>query len=144
MATIFDVAKYILHVKGEMSTWKLQKLCYYSQAWTLAWTEKPLFEEDFQAWRNGPVCPELFHEHKGLFTIKEEQLHKGNADVLTEDEKDSIDAVLKSYGDMPPYKLVNQTHAEDPWKNARGNLDDLAYCHTVITKNVMGEYYGSL
>ena len=56
MANVFDVAKYILQRTGKISTWKLQKLCYYSQAWTLAWTGKPLFEEEFEAWRNGPVC----------------------------------------------------------------------------------------
>ena len=32
MATVFDVAKYILKKQGKMSTWKLQKLCYYAQA----------------------------------------------------------------------------------------------------------------
>lgn len=51
MATVFDVAKYILDRCSEMSTWKLQKLCYYSQAWHLAWTEKSIFGEDFEAWR---------------------------------------------------------------------------------------------
>ena len=46
MATVFDVAKYILHKKGRISTWKLQKLCYYSQAWQLAWTGRSIFEEN--------------------------------------------------------------------------------------------------
>ncbi len=49
MANVFDVAKYILEKTGTISTWKLQKLCYYSQAWELAWTGNPLFEEDFEA-----------------------------------------------------------------------------------------------
>ncbi len=35
MASIFDVAKYILNKAGAMCTWKLQKLCYYSQAWSM-------------------------------------------------------------------------------------------------------------
>lgn len=56
MACVFDVAKYILCQCGKMSTWKLQKLCYYAQAWHLAWTGNPIFAEDFQAWSNGPVC----------------------------------------------------------------------------------------
>jgi len=47
MATVFDVTKYILYKCGEMSTWKLQKLCFYSQAWHLAWTGNPIFEEEF-------------------------------------------------------------------------------------------------
>lgn len=64
MATVFDVTKYILHKCGEMSVWKLQKLCYYSQAWHLAWTGNPIFEEDFEAWANGPVCPEFIDINK--------------------------------------------------------------------------------
>jgi uncharacterized phage-associated protein len=61
MVNIFDVAKYILHsIGGEISTMVLQKLCYYSQAWHLAWYGIPLFPEDFKKWDNGPVCTELF------------------------------------------------------------------------------------
>jgi len=30
MSNVFDVAKYILSALGEVSTMKLQKLCYYS------------------------------------------------------------------------------------------------------------------
>ena len=55
MANVFDTAKYILEKSGKMSTMKLQKLCYYSQAWALVWDDAPLFDEDFQAWANGPV-----------------------------------------------------------------------------------------
>jgi hypothetical protein len=55
-ATVFDVAAYILEKKGEMSAWRLQKLVYYSQAWSLVWDERPLFDEPIQAWANGPVC----------------------------------------------------------------------------------------
>ena len=33
-----DATKYILEKQGEMSTRKLQKLCYYAQAWHFTWT----------------------------------------------------------------------------------------------------------
>ena len=144
MASIFDVASYILKKSGKMSTWKLQKLCYYAQAWALAWTEKPLFEENFEAWANGPVCPELFHAHAGKYSITLDNLNQGNPECLTEDEKDTIDVILRDYGDMEPYYLREMTHGETPWKNARGNLPEEASCNTVITKESMGEYYGSL
>ena len=75
MANIISVAKYILEQRGAMTTMKLQKLCYYSQAWSLAWDDKPLFDEDFQAWANGPVCPELFRWHKGKFAISPYYFH---------------------------------------------------------------------
>ena len=65
MATVFDVAKYILEQLGPLSTMKLQKLCYYAQAWSLAWDEEPLFPHEFEAWVNGPVCRELFIAIKG-------------------------------------------------------------------------------
>ena len=144
MATIFDVAKYILRQTGRISTWKLQKLCYYSQAWTLAWSGKPLFNENFQAWSNGPVCPELFKAHQGKFSIEEEDLKFGNPDALSEDEKENVDIILRDYGDMEPYDLRELTHAEAPWKNARGNLPEGEKCTNVISKGAMGEYYGSL
>ena len=143
MATVFDVAKYILTKEGTMSTWKLQKLCYYSQAWHIAWTEHPLFEEKFEAWANGPVCPDLFRIHKGKFLISKEDI-SGNIDELTQNEKESVDIVLKDYGDMEPYDLRELSHKEDPWKNARGNLPDGTICKNEIKQEDMGEYYGSL
>lgn len=146
MVNIFTVARKILHDKGEMSTWKLQKLCYYSQAWSLAWTNAPLFPEDFQAWRNGPVCPELFHIHQGKFMIGEDGISKSleSSVALTEDETDTINRVLEYYGDWQPYELREQTHCESPWIVARGNIPSDAACSNVITKSSMGEYYGSL
>ncbi len=144
MADVFDVAKYILESKGSLSTWKLQKLCYYAQAWALAWTAQPLFDEEFQAWSNGPVCPDLFREHRGKFSVSADDLKKGDSEQLTEDERDTINVVLNDYGDMQPYALRELTHNEAPWKIARGSLSEGARCQTVISKASMGDYYGSL
>ena len=44
---VFDVAKYILHELGAIQVWKLHKLVYYCQAWSIAWDDEPLFEENF-------------------------------------------------------------------------------------------------
>ena len=141
--SVFDVARYILDKKGSMSSWKLQKLCYYAQAWTLAWDGKPLFDEDFQAWSNGPVCPPLFFKFQGLYTIFPGMVD-GKPESLTDEQKENIDIVLKSYGDKDAYWLREQTHAEDPWKNARGDLPEGCGSNAVITKDAMGLYYGSL
>ena len=43
MATVHDVAAFILERLGSMTAMKLQKLCYYSHAWHLVWEERPLF-----------------------------------------------------------------------------------------------------
>ena len=89
MANVFDTAKYILDQKGSMSAMKLQKLCYYSQAWSLVWDDRPLFNEEFQAWANGPVCPELFQKTKGKYLIKSADETGGEED-LDDNQKDTI------------------------------------------------------
>jgi len=49
------------------SSFKCQCTIYYSQAWSLVWDESPLFEEDIQAWANGPVVQVLYSYHQGQF-----------------------------------------------------------------------------
>jgi len=44
MAAAHDVAAYVLSKKSPMTAMKLQKLLYYSQAWSLVWNDKPLFK----------------------------------------------------------------------------------------------------
>ena len=121
MATVFDVAKYIIDQCGEMDTWKLKKLVCYCQAWSLAWDGKPLFDSRIEAWANGPVCPDLFMRHKGFFIVgPESPIWEGaDPDALTETERETVDAVLKEYGDRPGHWLRALTHLEDPWKQAR-------------------------
>ena len=145
MASVFDVAKYILEKQGTISTWKLQKLCYYSQAWALAWSDgSPLFNEDFQAWSNGPVCKDLYDTHKGEYLVASTSFLCGDMSNLTEDEIDTIDTVLESYGDKTPFWLREQSHEEAPWKDARGHLPEYARSRKIITKESMGAYYGEL
>ncbi len=79
-----------------MSTWKLQKLVYYSQAWHLVWDEEPLFEERIKAWANGPVVPALYRTYRGQFKV--EVPRTGDPSNLTQSEIDSIDSVLGFYG----------------------------------------------
>lgn len=143
MVSVFDVAKYILEKQGAMSTWKLQKLCYYAQAWHYTWTEQRLIKEEFQAWRNGPVCVELFKQHQGKFMIGADDID-GKTENLDEEEKTSVDVVLRDYGNMKPFELSALTHLENPWREARGNLPEDAASNTVIRIEDMGKYYGSL
>ena len=141
--TVFDIAKYILHQRGQMSTMKLQKLCYYAQAWSLVWDDTPLFDEDFSAWRNGPVCKPLFDVTRGKFSVTEED-EPGDIAKLSSVQKRTIDEVLKSYGDKDAQWLSSLSHMEKPWQEARGNdsFDDKS--DRIVTKESMGWYYGSL
>lgn len=146
MANIFDVAKYILAKNGKMSTMKLQKLCYYAQAWSLAWDDEELFPEDFQAWANGPVCKSLFDLRKGYFAIEKNDIpsDKLSGCKLTQNQKDTIDRVIEYYGDKSGQWLSTLTHMEAPWREARGNCAEGDHCETIISKERICEYYVSL
>lgn len=142
MASVFDVAAYILHKAGAMTAMKLQKLVYYSQAWSLVWDEAPIFPEKIEAWANGPVVPELFAAHKGQFTVSDEP--SGDRKNLTSEQQKTVNAVVKFYGEKTAPWLSDLTHREAPWKEARKGVPDGERSQRVITLAAMAEYYGNL
>ncbi|ULP49232.1 Panacea domain-containing protein [Mycolicibacter virginiensis] len=143
MASVHDVAAYILSVRGGMSTMKLQKLCYYSQGWALAWDEQPLFHEPIRAWANGPVVYELFDKHRGQFRVGRGWPH-GNATNLKDFEKETVDAVLRSYGGLTGQQLSDKTHGETPWILARRGTQEGALSTAELSLQAMQEYFGAL
>lgn len=144
MANVYDVAKYILIKTGQITSMKLQKLMYYSQAWSLVWDEEALFDEDFEAWANGPVLRCLFVKHKGLFKVDSSLLIDYDENLLNEEQKETIDLVLKNYGSFTGQQLSRQTHSEAPWKEAREGIEPMEQSTRVIDKSSIAWYYSSL
>ena len=137
-----DVAQYIIKKTGPMTAMKLQKLLYYSQAWSLVWDEKPLFSERIEAWANGPIVADLYPQHRGMFQINE--WPSGNAAALESEQTTTVDSVLKFYGDKTGQWLSELTHREEPWKTAREGLSPGERGNNEISLASMAEYYGSL
>jgi uncharacterized phage-associated protein len=143
--TVLDLAAYILDNQPEhqpLTAWKLQKLVYYCQAWSLVWDETPLFDEQILAWSNGPVVKELYEQHKGLFYIK--KIPNGNPENLSINQKDTINNVLKAYGDKTAQWLSHLSHLEDPWIKARQALKPGERGISVICLSRMHAYYSSV
>lgn len=143
MADIFDTAEYILMQAGEMSPMKLQRLCYYSQAWSLAWDRLPLFPEDFQAWKTGPVCPELFYKTRGKYPVTAENM-TGSTGSLTENQKDTVKRVLTHYGNHDAWWLNQLACMEKPWTAAKRKVPEGTDCCSIIAKKSIAAYYGRL
>lgn len=141
MASAHDVAAYILRKKGEMTAMKLQKLVYYSQAWSLVWDEEPLFRERIEAWVNGPVVPALYREHRGQFKLS--SWPKGDPKALTREQRQTIDAVLDYYSNKPSQWLSDLTHREAPWVKARKGLEPGDLGTREISHASMAEYYSN-
>ncbi|KOS54531.1 prophage ps3 protein 01 [Rhodococcus rhodochrous KG-21] len=143
MASVRDVAAYILQKEGGMSAMKLQKLVYYSQAWHLVWEDKELFPSRIEAWANGPVCVDLYDIHRRKFGVTAADFAPA-APLTDPKEVAAIDAVLKFYGEKSAMYLSDLTHRERPWAEARGDLAPGMRSTAEITQAAMAEYYGSL
>lgn len=145
VASIHDVAAYVLDKDGPMTAMKLQKLCYFAYGYHLAWEDAPLFPERFQAWANGPVVPELYARHRGRFNLSAGEI-EGNPDALTDDECESIDVVLDAFRAYTAQQLSNMTHREGPWVQARqrAGAESMSRSTEWLLAEDIAEYFGAL
>jgi len=143
MTTVFDVADYILEKAGPMTGMKLQKIVYYSQAWSLVWENTPLFEDKIEAWMNGPVIPTLFERHKGKLHLNSNEL-SGTSELLSNSQKETIEEVIRFYADKSAQWLNDLTHREKPWRDARHGLSSNHRGNNEISLASMHEYYSSI
>lgn len=138
---IFDIANAFLSI-GPQTHKKLQKLCYYAYAWYLAQMDERLFEESFEAWVHGPVCPELYNyirhdcHYVGDWAVVPQYTGTVNADA-----KSIAEWVYEAYGEFSGTDLEMMTHHEDPWIKARGGIKPWERSNTVISDEDIKEYY---
>lgn len=140
MESIYNVAKYFLS-KEPMSHKKLQKMCYYAQAWYLANYKERLVPNRFEAWVHGPVSPDLYSRYRdwGWENIP---LYRCEIDFEDNRTASFLDEVYKVYGDYDADELERLTHKEKPWRNARKGIPAGVYSRNPILLSDMRDYYG--
>lgn len=137
--TAYQVAEWFLS-KESMTHKKLQKLCYYAQAWHCALLKKSLFDEEIQAWVHGPVIPALYPKYADY---KWNNIPKKRiAPVIPPKTRNVLEAVYDTYGGFSGDQLERLTHSEEPWIKARGDLRPSQTCTCVISIKSMKDYYG--
>ena len=94
---------------------KLHKMLYFAQREALIQTDEPLFEDQFQGWRYGPVMKDL----RGPFQ-KETLPQAQDADMSA--LKPILDAVFREFGQMDAFSLSRLTHGEISWKASRRGI----------------------
>lgn len=114
------------HARGQVTTnLELQKLAYFCHGWHLALLGTPLVNEEFEAWRFGPVLPSIYHKFK-VFSSNpipiEHPLVQWELPLDQNTESSQlIDRVLEVYGNASGFDLVNMSHTSDgPWARAWG------------------------
>ncbi|MFF2297927.1 Panacea domain-containing protein [Arthrobacter sp. NPDC058127] len=139
MENVHNVAAAILKELGVMDAMKFEKLLYYAQAWKLAISNEPLFASEVQAWKYGPVIPEVYFHHAG--TTKVGDWDNGDPEKISPTSRRLVSMVCSEYGHLSSSQLSKRTHEESPWLDARGDLPEDAPSKEPITQEAMGRYY---
>lgn len=129
--------------RHDMTNKKLQKLLFYTQAWSLVLNDKKIINDKFQAWIHGAAIPSVYGRYKkyGFSDIKEEFDPK-EFDQLSDSEKALLDEVWEVYGKYDPDYLEALNHSEEPWLKARQNTSPLESSQAIISEKDMKVYYG--
>ena len=141
---ILNVADWFL-VKESMRQKKLQKLCYYAEAWCETLLKKPISNNcEFQAWVHGPVNESIWNKYRSygwcdISQINEEDISDMEADIIG-----VLDSVWETYGEYTGEQLEWLTHQEKPWLEQREGLEEFESSRNVISVNTMKSYYGEL
>ena len=115
-----NIASEIIRGYGEQGTGitnlKLQKVMYYADMMFLKERGEPLIIEDFEAWRHGPVIPEVYNIFK-MYVSDPISLRDRNLETVELDanERDVINRIVDRTISIDAWDLVQLTHETDPW-----------------------------
>jgi uncharacterized phage-associated protein len=116
-----------------LTNMQVQKIVYIAHGYSLAILHRPLVRLSIEAWRYGPVIPDLYHALRrygaGIVT---DSIPIINMDKLTETDRKLLATVLDAYGRFTGPQLSTMTHREGtPWRefyqpNASFNNDTIS------------------
>jgi uncharacterized phage-associated protein len=146
MYNCFDIAKKLLNLAKSdaihMDTMKLLKLTYIAHGYNLGFKGKPLFENAVQAWKYGPVIPELYHVTKrfGGKSVDPAIVELYSENELNENDDKFLTIIWNAYKKYNGLQLSSKTHEEGtPWDKVYNQVH-----YNVIDNTIIEEYYKEL
>jgi uncharacterized phage-associated protein len=122
MTTALAVANAFIRLANEkaqpISNMKLQKLVYFAQGFHAAANNgAPLFNDEIEAWKYGPVIPDLYHKFKIYFAGPIPAGHPFEAqEELAPDQQALVKWVYENLGQYSAIRLSDFSHvAGSPW-----------------------------
>ncbi len=150
MTKAINVANYFIYLnnqlkkddKKSLTNKKIQKLLYYAQAWNLVINNKPLFQEDIEAWIHGPAIPSVYKVFAPFGAEQiEEDVNPEDFKNLKAEELKLLEEIWRIYGKYDAGYLETLSHSETPWLEARGGLSATEASSNIISQATMREYY---
>jgi uncharacterized phage-associated protein len=139
---VLDVSAYIfkrLNKLGPVEAIKLQKLLYYCNAWSLADRSVPLFYDEIQAWKHGPVVASIYPLHRGEIDLT--TWPHGSPEDLSTEDRELVDNIVDTYGGLSGWRLRNLTHQEKPWIDAWDKARQGKVLRVPIDPETTGDFY---
>ncbi|WP_181026357.1 Panacea domain-containing protein [Rathayibacter tritici] len=99
------------------------------------WTGGPIFDEEFEAWPKGPVVRSVFRENRYASLPARVEVN--------DDVRATLDSVLDFYGHRGYEELVELTHVDAPWIDARRGLDVDEPSQRIVKRNTMLDFSSS-
>jgi uncharacterized phage-associated protein len=128
--------------KRPITNKKLQKLVYYSQAWSLVLNNKKLFNEKIEAWIHGPAIKSVYMEYKSFgFNPIQKEVDCELLKNLSSESKKLLNNIWSVYGGLDAGYLELLTHNEMPWKEAREGLQSSEKSENEISLKRIKEFY---
>ncbi|WP_239724714.1 MULTISPECIES: type II toxin-antitoxin system antitoxin SocA domain-containing protein [unclassified Mammaliicoccus] len=145
MPSIHEVAKYMIENGSDVTPKKLQKLCYYAEAWHNALLEKSLIDDSrFEAWVHGPVSPELYRTYRDYGWMIIDKPERDIELTFNNKQTELLESVIETYDEFSGNELEAITHNESPWINQRIGLEENESSNNEIDKQDMMNYYRSI
>lgn len=123
--TAMNIASKIVQLYEEhgahITNLKLQKVLYYAQMYSLQKNGCALFDDDFQAWRHGPVIPgvyEAFRKYVSDSIETDDVTIVANSTVLEPSDKSVVDYIVTKTLPLDAWDMVARTHQTTPWKDS--------------------------
>lgn len=140
--SIFDIAEWFLQ-KESMTNKKLQKMCYYAQAWYCTlFAGEQLINDEFQAWVHGPVSPSLYRKYSDYGWT---DIPPSNRTLAIDSKTEEyLNLIYETFSKFSGDQLEIMTHREDPWLNQRKGFEPDEPCNNVITLDDMRKFYSKL
>ena len=127
IANIFvEKAKTTPGAAGPLTIMSLLKYVYLAHGWTLGYTDKPLICHTVEAWKYGPVVPEVYRafSKQGMYITQMERFSinpfHSDKPALSDMQQKIINAVYKEYSSKSAVHLSELTHrVGTPWHQFR-------------------------
>lgn len=107
----------------QFTTWKLQKLLYYAQAWSLHHRGCSLYRETVKAWADGPVVPAVYKRLQGKYGLRPDDPEVAEAlakpSDLDHESRMLVFAIWQLYKSKTGDELSEKTHTHYAYQHAR-------------------------